>query len=292
MSCACFVLCTLNIYACDVCGSAVNAGYFGILPQFGNHFIGVRYLQSSFSSQELPSLFPVKHAQYSESFHRAEVYGRYFLGRRIMLFGFLPYQYNTQVKASGTLVSAGLSDITLQANYLFVNTGDSGRLNWRNTLSAGAGLKLPTGRYSSDKAASQQTGTGTLDYLLNLIYTTRYKKAGVNIDASMRLNTAGDSYRYGNRYAAGARFFYWHNYRKLSLLPQAGIMAEHAQKDLREHVIQRYTGGQGLYALAGADVYYGRCSFGFSYTRPLSETMNEDYSRTRHRVTVQALYLF
>ncbi|MEO0333200.1 MAG: hypothetical protein AAF223_16195, partial [Bacteroidota bacterium] len=38
-------------HACDVCGCSLGSNYFGILPQFDKHFVGVRWHHSSFFAQ-------------------------------------------------------------------------------------------------------------------------------------------------------------------------------------------------------------------------------------------------
>lgn len=280
------------IYACDVCGCAVNATYFGILPQYRQHFIGVRYMSNNFISTQIPSLFDVKNKTYTESLQRAELYGRYYPTNRLQVFAFVPYQYNIRSEGGVVTENTGLSDISALLNYIVVNTGDSGSYTWRNTLSMGGGIKLPTGGFSSNEAASQQTGSGTFDYLLNAIYTLRYKKVGINADINVRLNTSNTTYSYGNRYTSSARFFYWYKYKMISLLPHTGLLSEYAQKDAKNNITQRYTGGYGFYSATGVDVYLRKLSIGASLTLPVHERINEGYSVTRTRVSMQVLYLF
>lgn len=280
------------VQACDVCGCAVNATYFGILPQFRQHFAGVRYMSNNFTSKALPSLFKVKNPTYTESLQRMEVYGRYYPTNRLQLFAFIPYQYNTRTEGGAVTESKGLSDATVIGNYILFNTGDSGRMLWRNTLSIGGGLKLPTGRYDASGAASQQTGSGTVDYLLNAIYTTRYKKVGLNVDVNARFNGSNGLYQYGNRFTSSTRFFYWHRYKSMSVLPHTGFLVEYASKDAKRNIIQKYTGGSGCYSATGVDVYFRKCSFGVAYTIPLSERLNEGYSVTESRLSAQLIYLF
>lgn len=293
-----FITCLLaavhagSLFACDACGCAVNANYFGILPQFRQHFIGVRYMSNSFNATQVPSLFDAQNPKYTELLQRAELYGRYYPTNRLQLFAFIPYQYNTRNDGGVITENYGLSDISALVNYIVVNTGDSGMLSWRNTLSIGGGVKLPTGRFSSSAPASQQTGSGTIDYLLNAIYTLRYKKAGVNIDANVRLNSSGKSYAYGNRYTSSTRFFYWHKYKAVSLLPHTGLLVEYGDKDVKNNIIQKYTGGNGIYSATGADVYFRKMSIGASVTVPVKEQLNAGYASTRYRLSMQVLYLF
>lgn len=279
-------------YACDVCGCAVNATYFGILPQFRQHFIGVRYMSNNFTSKQIPSLFDAKNQTYSESLQRAELYGRYYPTKRLQVFAFVPYQYNIRKDGGVVTENQGLSDISALVNYLVINTGDSGGFTWRNTLSIGGGIKLPTGRFNSNEAASQQTGSGTFDYLVNGIYTLRYKKVGLNADVNIRLNTSNAIYSYGNRYTSSMRFFYWHKYKMISVLPHTGLLTEYAEKDAKNDITQKYTGGQGFYSATGVDVYLRKISIGASVILPVHETLNTGYATTRSRISMQVLYLF
>lgn len=290
--CILFALFPYAIYACDVCGCAVNATYFGILPQYRQHFAGVRYMSNNFTSKQIPSLFDVENQTYTESLQRAELYGRYYPTNRLQIFAFVPYQYNTRRDGETVTENTGLSDISALVNYILINTGDSGSYTWRNTLIAGGGIKLPTGRFNSNEPASQQTGSGTFDYLLNAIYTLRYKKVGINTDVNVRFNTSNASYSYGNRYTSSTRFFYWYKYKMMSLLPHTGLLTEYAEKDAKNNIIQKYTGGYGFYAATGLDLYLRKISIGASFTLPVHETINAGYSSTRSRVSMQVLYLF
>lgn len=281
-----------TLRACDVCGCSVNASYMGILPQFQKHFVGVRYMTNNFRSQHIPSQFVFEGGQSEELFQRAEIWGRYYVTPKIQVFGFLPYSINRKTENRITSQFHGLADASVMVNYIFLNTGDSGRFSVRNTIMAGGGLKLPTGRFNKDELPNMQTGTGSWDYMLNLIYTLRYKKTGVNVDLNGRINNSNGTYTFGNRLTSGARFFYWHKYKMVSFLPQIGGLAEFAQKDTKEGVLQKYSGGHGFYGIAGADIYFRTFSAGFSLTLPVKENLNERLVATRQRLSFQLIYLF
>lgn len=278
--------------ACDVCGCSVNASYMGILPQFQKHFVGARYMTNSFNSRHIPSSYSLEQGRSQEFFQRAEIWGRYYITPRIQLFGFLPYSINSKTEEGVTSQYHGVADASVMVNYIFLNTGDSGRFSVRNTIMAGGGLKLPTGRFDKDQLANMQTGSGSWDYMLNLIYTLRYKKTGVNVDVNGRINNSNGTYTFGNRLTSGARFFYWHKYKMVSLLPQIGGLAEFAQKDTKEGVSQKYSGGNGFYGIAGMDMYFRTCSAGISYTLPIQEDLNEGLVTTKQRLSLQFIYLF
>lgn len=292
--CACIcMLFTVTARACDGCGSSVNANYMGILPQFRQHFVGIRYLNNSTTSVHPPSLFDTRTISTAERFQRAEVWGRFYPARRVQVFAFVPYQVISREEEGITSVNKGIGDLSVMASYLLVNTGDSGRLSLRNTLLLGGGVKAPTGKFDPSGTPSLQTGTGSWDFMLNMIYTLRYKKAGMNVDANARLNTTNSrNYAYGNAYSSSLRFFYWHRKKTVSFLPHAGMLFEHTDKDVSNLIIQRYSGGNGWYASAGLDLYVGKVSFGASYAVPLKEHLYEGLVTTNNRLSLQAIYLF
>lgn len=279
-------------FACDVCGCSVNANYFGILPQFNKNFVGVRFNQSYFDLQHTPSLFPKPEQAYSENLNRYEIWGRYFISNRLIAFVNIPWQFNMRKDQGVEQSYTGVSDASISLAYILFNTGDSVKQKWRNTLMLGSGIKLPTGKFRSDKPASIQTGTGTFDYHLNLIYTIRYKSYGMNADATYRINGTNDTYKYGNRLISSFRFFYWKQQKTHSLLPNVGVLFETAQRDQSNNIPQLYTGGNGFYFSGGADIYIKRVVFGVNVSAPFAEHLNRGYARTQHRFSTQLLYLF
>jgi hypothetical protein len=282
----------IQTYACDACGCSVNANYFGILPQFNRHFIGVRMMQSNFDMRHTPTLFPKENPNFKEKLNRYEIWGRFYMTNRIVVFASLPWQNNIRIDQGTATYYNGLSDATLSANYILINTGDSGRFALRNTLMIGGGVKLPTGKFRSDRPASIQTGTGTWDYNVNVIYTIRYKNWGLNTDATYRINGSSEKYQYGNRFISSMRVFYWRKIRNISLLPNAGLLIEQATKDRSNEITQLYTGGDGLYFAPGIDIYLRRFVLGLNVTFPINETLNNGYANTQNRLATQILYLF
>lgn len=280
-------------YGCDVCGNTVTSNYMGILPQYRQHFVGMRYVNSMFTSQHVPSLFEQSLGKSTDVFQKAEVWGRFYPTNRLQLFAFVPYQQNTKTENHTITQTSGIADISVLGNYIVLNSGDSGKLVWRNTLSMGGGVKLPTGTFVASGNPTLQVGSGSWDFTANLIYTLRYKKAGVNIDASARFNTTNaNQYKFGNSYNSSVRFFYWHKRKRVSCLPHAGIAFEYAHKDTKADMVQTYTGGMGVYEAIGMDVYINKIALGASYTRPLSENLFEGLVQTNRKFTIQILYLF
>jgi hypothetical protein len=94
------------------------------------------------------------------------------------VLSFIPYNINKQSSDDGIKKSNGLIDISFIVNYDLLNTrkGDSHNNRISQQLWVGGGIKLPTGRFSVDTndiipTANNQAGTGSIDHILNAMYT-------------------------------------------------------------------------------------------------------------------------
>lgn len=288
--------------ACEICGCSGNGYHLGILPQFKKHFIGVRNFYRVFNSQHLISeqlhILGKKSVEY---FNTTEVWGRYHIGKKTQLFALLPYNSYTQ-KEEGLPAQQvqGVGDISILANRILM-TKNAGKMDkLQQTWQAGGGVKLPTGKYDSDNSddlnASMNAGTGSVDILLNTIYTLRYNHFGLNVDAGYRINTANtDEFRYGNRITTGARFFYWKNLGRAmqwSVLPNVGILYDRSSKDKHHDEKQNYSGGSITNLVAGTEIYSGKWTVGASWFHPLQQDLSKGLVKMKSQVTVNLAWVF
>lgn len=277
LSCA-----TIQSFACDVCGCSLGGNYYGILPQFNKNFIGLRWSQASFFTR-LNRGSQYLHEEYShDTYSRAELMGRYYLTKRIQLFAFMPFNYNYMHGSDQTVYHQGLSDMTITANYLLINTGDDKTRRFKHTLLAGGGIKLPTGKSNlqdNGKLVNPnfQMGTGSTDFLLSTIYTIRYQKFGLMTEAGYKINTRNrEEYRFGNQFHASSQVFFWQNIKSFSVLPNAGVYYEQAQQHWDGDIIKTNTGGSSVLAALGIETYFRRMTVGINYKHPLSQKFNTD----------------
>jgi hypothetical protein len=260
--------------ACDICGCSAGGSYFGILPRFGKHFVGVRYQYSAFSSTHPPTGSESPSSS-QEWFQTGELWGRYVIHPRLQLFAFLPYHHFERHADQKMTTVDGLGDASLVANWMVFNTGDSLYHNWKQAFQIGGGVKLPTGQHLIVREGlllnpNLQPGTGTYDFPLNAIYTLRHKKWGMNTELQYRMNGVNkNGYQFGNRASTALQLFYWHNLKKCALLPQAGITGEFAQADQKNKIAQDNTGGQAVYATAGVNIYFRRIAVGMNVNQPV-----------------------
>lgn len=269
-----------NAFSCDVCGCSLGGNYFGILPLYGKNFVGLRWSQASFHSYIYPT--PNIPAQQSnDTYAKMELWARYYLTKRVQLFAFIPYAYNSMNGTDQVVRAQGLGDLSLMANYVIFNNSME-KSDWKQTLIAGGGIKLPTGKFSlTDKGKiinrNFQMGTGSVDLNLNAVYTIRYKKVGLNIESGYKINTRNNSdYLFGNQFRFSSQLFFWQTAGPISLLPHAGANYELAAMHHDGDIIQVNTGGSAVLASAGLDIYVGRFTVGVNIQQPVAQHYNSD----------------
>jgi len=138
------------------------------------------------------------------------------------------------------------------------------------------------------------TGSGSTDFILNSIYTVRYGRAGINLDASYKVNTKNkQSFQYGNTVTTGARAFFWQNIgKRVSVLPNIGILFEQTAKDQHYGEKQQFSGGSVTNLVAGTDIYIQRFVFGASFYKPLQSDLSEGLVTQQSRLTATISIIF
>jgi hypothetical protein len=292
-------LASMPLLACDLCGCSNGGSFFGILPQGHRGFLGVRYRYNTFHSH-LTSL----NLSSREQFRTAELWGRFYPAKRVQVMAFVPYQFSQQtiLKTGAVTPLSGLSDITVLAHYNLINTfmDDSVVHIVNHNVLVGGGVKLPTGRFRYDENnlsevanPNFQLGTGSTDWIGNLIYTARYKNWGLNADVSYRVTTTNpNGYRFGNRLNTSASLFYLTSLGSRSIMPNAGVFVEQAGHDVNQGVINKQTGGYATYVNVGTEVYLTTISFGVSYRHPVVQHLSGGELVANDQLTTHLTFLF
>ncbi|HWA34259.1 MAG TPA: hypothetical protein VG737_09030 [Cyclobacteriaceae bacterium] len=274
------IIATAGATACDVCGCSLGGNYFGILPLYNKSFVGLRWSQASFHSYIAPTQNLAAQTSH-DTYSKMELWGRYYLTKRIQLFAFIPYVYNDMNGTDQVVFAQGLGDVVLLANYTLFNTGEDNS-DFKHSLIAGGGIKLPTGKFSlTDKGKiinrNFQMGTGSTDFNLNAVYTFRYRKTGVNLETGYKINTRNSSgYLFGNQFRASAQIFFWQKFGPVSILPHAGVNYEQAATHMDGDIIQVNTGGTAWLGSGGLDIYVNRFTVGVNYQKPFAQHYNSD----------------
>lgn len=268
--------------ACDVCGCSLGGSYFGILPQFNKNFVGLRWSQARFHAYMNHQSNYLEPETSDDTYRKLELWGRYYVNKRIQVFAFIPYSFNSMNGTEQVVSSNGLGDITLIGNYLLLNTGEDKTRRFKHTWMAGAGVKLPTGDFNREDNGvlvnpNFQLGTGSTDFLISTVYTLRYQKAGVSVESGYKINTRNkNDYLFGNQFHASSQIFYWQNAGAFSFLPNVGVYYEQADKHKDGNILQPNTGGTSVQLTAGLETYVKNFTVGFTYKHPVSQHYNSD----------------
>ncbi|MFC0181773.1 hypothetical protein [Pseudarcicella hirudinis] len=292
------LLCNLDTFACDLCGCANGGSFFGILPQSHRGFMGIRYRYSSFDSHLNSQLLQTR-----EVFQSTELWGRFYPFKKTQVLAFLPYNFNAQtlVKANQTTKIQGLGDASLIMHYNVFNTfWDSTAHKIDQNLLIGGGIKLPTGRYLYDPASTAevdnpnfQLGTGSTDFILNAIYTIRYRNWGLNTDLTYKINTENsNNYRFGNRVTTSASAFYTYKTGGITLMPNSGMYFEHSDSDQSAGVVNNRTGGYVGMATLGMESFFDKFSIGINHQQPVFQELSKGELQANARTTIHLTYLF
>jgi hypothetical protein len=280
---------------CNVCGCGVGNYHYGILPQYGKNFAGLRYRYSSYTSTLDGSH---NHLYSYETFRTAELWGRFYPAKKVQAFVFIPFNFNERREGDQTKRLEGLGDIVVSANYNLLNTYDTVNAIFKHNLLVGGGLKLPTGEYralENGLTVNQnfQLGTGSVDFLFNIIYTVRYKNLGLNTEASYSLNTTNkDEYRFGNATRAGLTGFYVFRANALTIMPNIGISGEFFEDNKQFNVPFPDTGGWASLYNAGTEIYYRSIAVGVSYSWPGKQALFNDLVEAHDRVSMHLTFMF
>lgn len=288
----------LSSYACDICGCGTGNYYIGLLPQFNQKFIGVRYQYKYFNStmKEMPEHFS------KDYFHTTEVWGGFNIGKKWQVLAILPYHIIHMKTNEGVMNHSGLGDAALMMNYkLFdlASTSASKKLITQQ-LWIGGGIKLPTGKFNADvmdeeviALANSQSGTGSTDFMLNVSHNLRISKFGLNTNLNYKINGANsDKYKYGNRFSASSFAFYAINKNKTVISPNIGLMYEHSSYNTLDKSNVQETNGHLIAASAGVEFGFNKISVGANLQLPVAQEFASGQTRLGSRAMLHVSYSF
>lgn len=265
--------------ACDICGCANGGSFFGMMPQSHFQYLGVRYRNKNFDSHVNSSFY-----RSDENFQTAELWGRFYPFKRTQLMAFVPFSVNTQtvLLSNETSKISGLNDATVMMHYnVFSNHLDTLPHKFYHNLMIGGGLKLPFGKYKYDENSTEevanpnfQLGSGTLDFILSTLYTIRKNNWGLSAELGYKINqTNKNGYRFANRVTNSLILFRTTHAGSFTFMPNVGLFSEMAKQDLRHGERNSFTGGIMSNASIGLETYYKKTAVGFSYQKPVYQTV-------------------
>jgi len=282
----------VNVLACDVCGSGGAMSGIGFLPNSDFHFVGLTYRARTFATEH-PKLFSSEATVTgTNTFHTAELFGRYAATDRIQIMAFMPLHSRNITDTENTYHIDGIGDASLMANYLLIKKST---LRWF----VGSGIKLPTGDYDVETngqvVPNLQTGTGSYDALFTSNFTYIKNTYGINAEGNYTLTTANDrNYKYGNQLDATLTGFYKYKKGKHMYVPQIGVNYANTCKDIVNTAYNRqeqYSGASLLSLPLGLDIYRGNLGLRMNYKIPLASNLSQGYVTPKVNCQAQILYI-
>jgi len=279
-----------SAYACSICGCGGSNFYMGLLPNFNNKFIGIRYHYAQFHTQLANDL-----TQFSNNYYNTmEVWGGWNINKKWQVLAFVPYYYNKQADDDGISYKSGLGDITLMANYQLFHSKSMNQhnKNVEQEFWIGGGIKLPTGTFKVNPNDSSTTladinaqiGTGSTDFLLNAQYNVRIGFFGVSSSLNYKIGTSNSSqYKFGNKLTANSIAFYRFRTKGIAIMPNAGIMYEHTDVNLLNKAKVEFTGSYAVSALAGVEFSFNKIAVGISAQVPFAEEFASGQTKFQFR---------
>jgi len=287
--------------ACDVCGCGLGGIFFGILPQYSSHYVGIRYSHAAFKARMDHNSEYLANEHSNDTYQKYELMGRIMLGKRWQTQLVLPYLSNEMNGSHQKVKSNGMGDPSVLVYFNPFNSGTDLMQNWRHSLLVGTGIKVPLGESNKmDEGLlinpNFQLGSGSFDYLFSGNYTVRHKQAGVNVESAYKLNTGNrEHYRFGNQFNLSSYAFYWYETLKVAYLPFAGLYYEKAARHTDGGKYEINSGGHALLATLGGQLYHKRFSFNALYQLPLAQHYNSEQIatiQTRGRFSVGVIFSF
>ncbi|MEY4540336.1 MAG: hypothetical protein RLZZ306_2093 [Bacteroidota bacterium] len=289
----CLLLSNQKTSACDLCGCGNGGSFWGIMPQSHRAFIGLRYGQKSYDSH-----FNSPNTQTHEDFWKTELWARVFPFKKVQVLAFIPYNFNRQtiIKTGKILDLRGIGDVSTFVHYNLLNTiTDTIPHKFYHNLLIGGGVKLPTGKYDYDLYSDVevanpnfQLGTGSTDFMVNIVYTLKYKAWGLNYDFSYKINTQNSNeYRFGNRINTNLSALYFVGIgSNITLIPNIGLAYESSELDEKFGIRNSTTGGDVLMGSLGIEGYFKKISMGVNYQKPISQHLSNGELRANNHLNL------
>lgn len=291
-----FLLLTIrSAFACDLCGCNSGNYFIGPLPQFTYHFASMRYIFQPYNTTLRSDNSQFSNDQYQTT--------ELMLGTRIksnwQLLAFIPYNESRLESDDGINQHHGMGDITINGNYNLMNrltlNKDTNTIDQQ--LWIGAGIKLPTGEFNVQESeivssANSQPGSGSLDFLLNALYTFQIKSWGLNANINYKINQSAEHFKFGNRFSPTVFLFRAFHLGLLTLNPNIGLLYELFGANWYNNEKVADTGGHTLFAGTGLEIQYKKLAIGCNVQLPVSSELSsgQTHALTRGMCHISLLF--
>ena len=290
----------LSTRACDICGCGVGNFNPYLFPHLSKNFVNFSYQDRYYRTHFFEN---GKEMNNREHYNTFSLTGQFSPFKKVQLMTVVPFQVNRQSGPEGNKSLNRLGDIVFLANYKLLDkiTGKEKEM-LRQSLLAGAGIKLATGDYHFEESneshvgnSNFQAGTGSTDYLLNTYYSLRYRRIGFSTGITYKMNTENKSgYSFGNRFLNVTQVKYIKDIKTFSIIPSIGIMFEKMQEDKQDgiKVDRNRTGGYNTQLLLGADFNTTKWAAGVNYAASVKQNLAAGQIDARPGVNIHLSYSF
>lgn len=285
--------------SCPICGCGGGNVYMGLLPDFKYQFIGLRFHTTQYHTQLIndPSQFSTNY------YNTVELWGGVRLGKKIQLLAFVPYYMNKQADDDGTTYTHGLGDITVMGQYQIFSSSKylTSHKFFTQQLWIGGGIKLPTGPFDLNVQDSNTTvadinaqiGTGSVDFLINGMYSLTIRNFGVSLTVNYKLNTTNtEQYKYGNKFQSNLIAFYQFTGKGPTITPNLGLGYENVAINQFSGKGVQYTGSRMMTAIAGVEFDFGKIGVGINGQLPLAQNFAEGQTKMKFNSMMHVTYQF
>lgn len=313
--------------ACDFCGC-----YMGITPYDNQSSISLLYRYKSYngysivhqqhmlfparsmsangslSSPQNAGAYTMKHGSAAstvsylqkdyEIYTNAEIRARYYIHKRMELNVIIPFVMNSSSLNSERQEVHSLGDMTVLASWRVIDRSLNAKFQSR--FIAGGGIKLPTGSFTEKSEDGDrvdpmlQSGTGTIDYLMYLNYILSYKKIGINLNSTYKMNGTNHFHeKVGNSSTNYVNLFIkLREEKKLKIFPSLQGFYEYTNGFFIDNKYVNGTTVNCLMGGAGLDVYYKNVSINTSFQLPMYEDILQSDLACAGRLMIGLTYSF
>lgn len=292
------LLCIINAYtsakACGACGCSMGGILVGVMPQYNQPTIGVRYQFRSFTSNDHQGF---ENKKTYESYHSMEFFLRLMPSKKTQIIMIAPFNYYIQKDNRKSYKTKGIGDPTFIVNYEIWKQ-DTPNKKVKHLLLGGIGLKIPIGNsrkiyIPGDYNVNLQNGSGSTDFIFLAQYTMRHKSLGWYNEFSYRSNGTNKlQYKLSDKLVVYSSLFYAIERKKISILPQAGIRFEHSQKDHYHQAIINHSGGMSLCISPAFQLMARKWTWGIFPDFPVFQNVSNGISVLNVRFNTQLFFNF
>lgn len=282
-----FFFVAITTWACDFCGCATNGGSLGLLNLDKNSFLGMRYINQSYKTNDgmyQNSLWK------NEEYNTLQIWGKINLSNRFFISAILPYHFHNRSLDTNSKNISGLGDAIILGGFNAIDKE-------KHQLQLSVGVKLPSGIYDEMSNGSTnpgfQLGTGSLDYLVAADYKFAFSNFIWTTTINYTYKTENSKhYKFGNQLNVSSSIGYKINSKSIDIIPNIGVASEvYATNTFYDYNVLNTKGDITLLKL-GSDVKLKDFTVGFQYQSPISQNLNSGLVKNNSRSSIYINYNF